>query len=245
MIKKLLYGGINASVYKNKLYFGSTSRFERKLEDPKYKDYSKSVIYHGTRELVKNKLENKYDIDNIRALSKAETTKGKMKHFLSEKESVNQSFKKVANWKIEQTGMKLLEHESVHKSLRLIGDNADQLNKIRAAEWEIFKKKMFEKNEIKRLLEKEERSVDRAIRSNQYPKANPFLEQIFDDIQIKQNQSYKKTDIQHFSNKGNNEQDDRYDQYKETINHLKNSKTEDIMLGGQASEKLKDLLEAG
>ena len=148
--------------------FSSKSRLEKKITAPYYRDFTKSVNNQVELPVTKIHMEQIFDLDNIKPLSKAETSKGKIKTFVSDKESFNLAYKKASNWRVERTGLKLMEAEAISGQAPMLGQSANDMNKVRIAEWEKFKKKFFKKAEIQRLLQKEEKDSEFAHKNNSY-----------------------------------------------------------------------------
>lgn len=222
-------------------YFASRPRLEKKIFAPYYRDYTKAVNNETELPIAKIRTEHSYDLGNIKPLSKAETSKSKVKVWVSDKDSFNKAYKKVSNWRVERTGVKLMEAEANSVEAQLMGKSASDMNKVRIAEWEKFKKKFFKKTEIQRLLAKEELNSDHAHKNNDYGRQNEYLTELFGNIEKWHSQDF----VSGNSRPAEVKQMRDYDLYIQSMKNLKNMKANSVLQGGKSNEKLRQLLDAG
>jgi len=224
--------------------FRTRTRLNKRLKivnDPERRDWFKGGYGVKHRKIAEN--ESKYlRRSEFKPLSKAESLNERYPVLNFDKKTFNKEFKKGLNQSINESVKQVVMAE-VNNPKKLMSPEAYKINKINALEWEKFRRSFYEKNELKRLLEKKDKDQDEILQGHYAYNANsPFVEQMFDKVKIYnaeggtgKEQVHKAMNVKMFP----------FQNYQAELKSIKNDRIDGIIGMHNSNEKLKQLMECG
>jgi tmRNA-binding protein len=195
---------------------------------------------------AKKKIKEAYDMhksidepEEFIPFSKVASTKDKYPVLEYDKETFNKEIKKGFNLRLTDASEKYVLSELVNHKM-LMTPEAYSKNKINAIEWEKYRKVLYNKTELKRLIVKRNKDQMLILESSpEYTANNDFVKEMLANCKGYQKETGKEV-------LGDKQiRISPHENYKKEIESLKNDRIDGLIGLHQANDKLKALMEAG
>jgi hypothetical protein len=232
---------IKANSVLNKL-FRSKVKITRRLKAVQSRERKD---FHGGG-FAKKKIKEAYNIqksidepEEFIPFSKVGSTKARYPVLEYDKDTFNKEIKKGFNLSLNDASEKYVLSELVNHKMMMTPEAYSQ-NKINAIEWEKYRKVLYNKTELKRLIGKRNKDQTLILESSpEYSANNDFVKEM-----ITRCKKYEKETGKEVS--GDKQiRISPHDNYKKELESLKNDRIDGLIGLHKANDKLKALMEAG